>query len=783
MKKIIVLLLACAGMLDLTFCQGQGMPDEMYLSPDGRILYTGGLTPSGLYEPYVVRRIDLQFPQANYWTLLTQGHQNHTDVPATMIVDGVTYDSVGVRFKGQTSFNTGTSQKKSFNITTNSFISGQELMSYNILNLNNAFQDESFLHEVIYQHQIRRHIPAAKSNFVKLYINGSNWGVYPNVQQLNGDFLKEWFLTNDGTNWRADQPNGTSGGGGGGGGPSWGDGTAALNYLGGDTADYQTYYTLKSATKAGPWDDLVHTCDILNNTPAADLDSLLPSVLDVDRTLWFLGSEILFSDDDSYVFKGKMDYYTYYEIETGRMTPLEYDGNSVMESMAQNWSVFYNANDANYPLLNRLLNNPTWRQRYLAHFRTLIREEMDTTILFPLIDDYVSLIDTMVQNDPKKLYSYSDFQSGVSSVKSFIRNRRAFVSTNSEINRPLPSLSNASWSVNAVAFGRPNAGQPVPVRVEASATAGIQAVNLYYASGIVGNFAKTSLYDDGVHNDGAAGDGIWGGTIPGFDAGFWVRHYFEAVAADPFGTVCFLPAGAEHDVFVYQVNLDRAADTSVVINEVMAINQTIVTDSAGQYEDWIELYNNGSQAVDLSGYWLTDNAFNLRKWQMPAGTTILPNEYLIIWADEDGGQGDYHCNFKLSASGEDLLLINPAGQLVDQVTFGQQTADMGYARVPNGTGPFVIQTSTLSANNNLSTEIASIDTQVRLLVYPNPANGYVTIAGKYRNNEPVEVYDMLGQAVYRNRMKETLTIDTQLWTAGIYTLRCGSESRKLLIKH
>lgn len=779
MKKFTAILLVFAGFLGATDSRGQGMPDEMYLSPDGRTLYTGGQAPSGLYEPYLVRRVDLQFSQSNYWTLLTQGYQNHTDLPATMIVDGVTYDSVGVRFKGQTSYNTGSSQKKSFNITTNSFVSGQDLMGYQILNFNNAFQDESFLHEVIYQHQIRRHIPSAKSNFIKLYINGGNWGLYPNVQQLNKEFLKEWFLTNDGSNWRADRPPGSGGGGGGG----WGDGTAAMNYRGPDSTDYQPYYTLKSSTKPQPWDDLVHTCDVLNNTAAGDLDSLLPAVLDVDRTLWHLGSEILFSDDDSYVYKGKMDYYTFYEIETGRMTPLEYDGNSVMESMAQNWSVFYNANNANYPLLNRLLNNAEWRQRYLAHFRTLIQDEMDTTTLFPLIDDYVSLIDTIVQNDPKKLYSYAQFQTGVASVKSFIRNRRSYVLSNSEVNRPVPSLSNAAWSVAGTSFGRPNAGQSVDVQVEASATAGIQTVNLYYASGIVGNFAKTSMYDDGAHNDGAAGDGVWGGTIPGFDAGFWVRHYFEAVAADAYNTVSYLPAGAEHDVFVYQVNLERATDTSVVINEVMAINQSTITDSAGQYEDWIELYNNGSQAVDLSGYWLTDNAFNLRKWQMPAGTTILPNEYLIIWADEDGGQGDYHCNFKLSASGEDLLLINPAGQLVDEVVFGQQTADQGYARVPNGTGPFVIQDPTFGANNNLSTDISTLDAPVRLLVYPNPANGYVTIAGKNRNGELVEVYDMVGRAVFSGRMQETLTIDTQSWTAGIYTLRCGSESRKLLVKH
>ena len=59
------------------------------------------------------------------------------------------------------------------------------------------------------------------------------------MQQLNKEFLKEWFLTNDGSNWRADRPPGSGGGGGGG----WGDGTAAMNYRGPDSTDYQPYYT------------------------------------------------------------------------------------------------------------------------------------------------------------------------------------------------------------------------------------------------------------------------------------------------------------------------------------------------------------------------------------------------------------------------------------------------------------------------------------------------------------------------------------------------------------
>ena len=65
---------------------------------------------------------------------------------------------------------------------------------------------------------------------------------------------------------------------------------------------------------------------MLNNTPIGELEETLEDYLDIDRTLWFLAHEIIYSDDDSYIYKGEMDYYVYYEPETGRSTPLEFDG-------------------------------------------------------------------------------------------------------------------------------------------------------------------------------------------------------------------------------------------------------------------------------------------------------------------------------------------------------------------------------------------------------------------------------------------------------------------------
>ncbi|MBP6333988.1 MAG: CotH kinase family protein, partial [Bacteroidia bacterium] len=503
MKK----LLLCFLLIQNVTAFSQSLPEEMYLTPDGRMLLLGREPGSGFFDQTYVRSFYLTFPQSNYWSLLQSNFSSRTDLLATLFVDGITYDSIGVRFKGQTSYSgTGSSQKKSFNLTLDAFVDGQDIFGYNILNLNNSFQDPSFMREVFYQHQVRRHIPAVKSSYSKLYINGSNWGLYPCVQQLDGDFYKEWFMSNDGTNWRADRPPGSGGGGGGG----WGDGTAALNDRGTDTAFYQPHYTLKKANKPQPWDDLVSVCRVLDTVSLATMEEVLSDYLDIDRTLWHLASEILFSDDDSYVYKGKMDYYVYYEAETGRITPIEYDGNSVMEDGAVSWSPFYNQNNANYPLLNRILAVPALRQRYLAHFRTLIEESLDTADAYALMNTYVSLIDTMVQNDPKKLYTYTQFQNEVDGLKDWIVDRKNNVMSNAEVNVIGPMISDVSYFSQGIQWQQPGAMQPASVISRVSSTFGIDQVSLYFATGIVGNFEKITMMDDGLHNDSASGDGIYG---------------------------------------------------------------------------------------------------------------------------------------------------------------------------------------------------------------------------------------------------------------------------------
>lgn|GEM_PF-6995659 len=92
--------------------------------------YTGGQAPEGMYDRTVVRNVCLNFAQANYWALLTNNYATETEIPAEMIVDGVSYPNVGVRFRGNTSYTMiGSSQKKSFAIDTEFTTEDQNVMA------------------------------------------------------------------------------------------------------------------------------------------------------------------------------------------------------------------------------------------------------------------------------------------------------------------------------------------------------------------------------------------------------------------------------------------------------------------------------------------------------------------------------------------------------------------------------------------------------------------------------------------------------------------------------
>jgi hypothetical protein len=124
----------------------------------------------------------------------------------------------------------------------------------------------------------------------------------------------------------------------------------------------------------------------------------------------------------------------------------------------------------------------------------------------------------------------------------------------------------------------------------------------------------------------------------------------------------------------------------LVINELQPANKDTLTDEKGDADDWIEIYNPGDVTVDLKGYVVGDSS---NKQVIPGTLPVPAGGYVLLWADDSPSQGNAHLGFKLSASaGDAVTLTDPAGKIIDTITFGVATDQNVYARFPSGTGSF-----------------------------------------------------------------------------------------------
>jgi hypothetical protein len=148
--------------------------------------------------------------------------------------------------------------------------------------------------------------------------------------------------------------------------------------------------------------------------------------------------------------------------------------------------------------------------------------------------------------------------------------------------------------------------------------------------------------------------------------------------------------------------------SGVFINEFLASNGTDLKDENGENDDWFEIYNSNSTAVDLGGLFVTDNLANPGKWQIPASrpdlTTIPAGGFKLLWADEQPTQGALHTNIKLSGSGEQLGLVQINGSntvFIDSLSFGAQATDISMGRYPNGSPNIVTFDHTTPGASNI----------------------------------------------------------------------------------
>ena len=173
-----------------TFCYFLSFSQSIY---NPQYLYDA---PGGLYEKDSLRNLHVDFYTPNYHSILVDSFFLNPKyrIPAMITLNGISYDSGGVRYKGNSTFclpNDAGNPKLPYNIDMNYFVSGQKLLGYKKLKLPNAWLDATFAKEFEAAKIYRNYLPSPEVNLIKLYVQGNYLGVYVNTESINKQFLKK----------------------------------------------------------------------------------------------------------------------------------------------------------------------------------------------------------------------------------------------------------------------------------------------------------------------------------------------------------------------------------------------------------------------------------------------------------------------------------------------------------------------------------------------------------------------------------------------------------------
>jgi len=223
--------------------------------------------------------------------------------------------------------------------------------------------------------------------------------------------------------------------------------------------------------------------------------------------------------------------------------------------------------------------------------------------------------------------------------------------------------------------------------------------------------------------------------------------------------------------------------SNLVVNELMSANANNVSDAFGEFDDWVELYNAGSEPIELGGKYLSDNLSNPGKYALPEGT-IAPGSWAFFWVDNDPEQGPFHGDFTLSASGDEIVLsewdeYNEVWVILDFFPFGPSEQDASLGRYPDGADYWVwFATPTANATNNYAIILGLDEAEgpASRTIGPNPFRDCVRWNGPAASGT---IHDAQGRL--RLAFEQRNELCREGWESGVYLLTLEDGTRWRLV--
>ncbi|MBP7272225.1 MAG: CotH kinase family protein [Saprospiraceae bacterium] len=734
------------------------------------------------YDINTIQEIQLTFPFTNWDYRLDTAYSGSEGyiLATSCVINGVPFDSVGVKYKGNSSYSANNA-KNPLHIDLGWIKTNQDYDGYTDVKLGNGFSDASFIREALSYEILRNYMHASLANFAKVYINGEYWGLYSSAEHIGGRFVGEHFFSNHGTLIKCN-PHGGAGPGGG--------VSPDLRYLGTNPSSYYNGYEMKNDDD---WQHLINLCDTLNNyTPSVE------KVLDIDRAIWMLAFNNVLVNLDSYTGGFRQNYYLYRD-ETNRFNSIVWDlnmsfggfrslsgggpGGSNLDSTGmKNLALSANSTSTNHPLIMKIWANPLYRKMYIAHAKTITEEMFVTGYYLDRAIQLQAIVQDAYYTDPHKFFTDTQFDNSLYSningsggpggwgsmgIYNLMNGRVNYLMNTTEFTQTAPTISNVQ-----VLQLTPTVFSNVWINAHVTDATNVKLAYRYRTPDI---FTKIDMFDDGAHQDGIAGDGVYGAMLPLQSA---LTEYY--IFAENSLAAKFAPQRAEYEFYSIHAAVPSIASGSLTINEVLAANTVGVEDANGQREDWVELKNNTNAPISLAACFLSNSPNDWAEWQFPDYAVIPANGYVTVWCDEDSRQYGYHANFKISKSGDEVLLskdVDAAAVLLDSLQFLDQTDDASLARCPDGTGEFQPTILPTFGAANICTSVGTEDISATAIrIFPNPTSGALHIVSDDAIIQNIVVYNVLSQIIWTtNTATQQQIIDSSRWQKGMYYIRINQQ--------
>ncbi len=493
--------------------------------------------------------------------------------------------------------------------------------------------------------QIAQRAGAAGANvhFARLLVNNADSlggrppdGLYAANEAKDGDWSDRIFPENGGGNVYLVQRNVPP--------PNF-------DYRGALPASYRNTYFKQSNVSADDWSDMIAMLEVMGENRNAQFTmARARGVINVEQWLLHLGLMSMFGNNESGVNTGNNDdYYLYSGTADRRFLMIYHDLDTVLGlggAKSATDGIFgatqcciSGDTEGIGKAMNFFMHHPEVEPLYYRTLQDLIDGPLSAT-------QFNAAVDTLFANYPSLVTT-------ANSIKSYMATRRTTVQ--GLINGLVPPSAKPP---TAVVAGTPRAVTPV---TGATLTVGGEGVTHY----------RYRLNSGAYGAETAIGTPI---TLAGLANG---SSNVVSVIAKNANNVWQSTNAAT--VVSWLVNTGWPG---VRLNEVLARNDSAVPHE-GTFPDIVELFNEGSAAVNLAGYRLTDDLANSNKFVFPAGTQLAAGAYLVVYADSAAGTSGLHLGFALGENGDALYLLQPAGAggtMADSVEFGLQIANRSIGR-------------------------------------------------------------------------------------------------------